>query len=53
MLETLLPENAELFVIPPENAVANNSRAVANPSLYIGNSNIPKINPRYINSIDQ
>ncbi len=52
MLETLLPENAKLNVVPPRNAVANNSRAVATPSSYIGNSNTPKINPRY-NNINQ
>ena len=40
---TLLPENATLQVFPPANAVANNSRAVAFPWTYTGNSKIPNL----------
>jgi hypothetical protein len=48
-LETLLPENATLEVVPPANAVPNNSRAVATPSIYVGNANNPKPNPKLNN----
>jgi hypothetical protein len=43
MLSTLLPEGANMRVIPPSNAVPNNSRAVAEPRNYVGNSNNPKL----------
>jgi hypothetical protein len=41
-IPTLLPENSQLTVVPPANAVANNSRAVATPTTYTGNANAPK-----------
>jgi RHS repeat-associated protein len=41
-IETLLPHNTTLNVSPPENAVANNSRAVATPTTYTGNAKLPK-----------
>jgi len=41
-LPTLLPEGAQLTVVPPANAVPANSRAVAVPTTYVGNANEPK-----------
>jgi len=41
-LETLLPPGVVLQVVPPANASANNSRSVAYPTTYVGNSNPPK-----------
>jgi len=42
-VRALLPEDVPLMVYPPVNAVPNNSRAVAVPKPYTGNSTIPKI----------
>ena len=47
MTATFLPEGATLTVVPPENAVANNSRAIDYVKTYTGTSNDPKISPRY------
>jgi len=47
MTSTFLPEGATLTVIPPANAVPNNSRAVTNPKTYVGNNKEPKVSPRY------
>ena len=41
-LPTLLPQSATMRVVPPANAVPNNSRAVAVPKTYTGNSRTPK-----------
>ena len=41
-IETLLPEGAQLQVVPPANAVANNPWARANPTTYTGNASTPK-----------
>jgi hypothetical protein len=41
-VETLLPTNATLTVNPPSNAVANNSRAQAGTTVYVGNERDPK-----------
>ncbi|MDR0459807.1 MAG: hypothetical protein LBG68_05045 [Coriobacteriales bacterium] len=48
MLSTLLPEGSQMTVVPPTNAVANNASAVAVPKTYVGNSAIPKVNPKFI-----
>lgn len=47
MTGTFLPEGATLTVVPPVDAVANNSRAIDVPKTYIGTNNEPKISPRY------
>ena len=47
MTATFLPEGATLTVVPPKNAVANNSRAIAYVKTYTGTSNDPKISSRY------
>ncbi len=44
-IETLLPENAVLNVFPPRNAVPNNPWAHAEPTHYVGNASLPKMNP--------
>jgi hypothetical protein len=46
-LETLLPKDSELLVIPPVDAVAKNERAKVGPTLYKGNSALPKPPPQY------
>jgi hypothetical protein len=46
-LETLLPKNAELLVIPPADAVAKKQGAIVDPTLYEGNSEMPKPPPQY------
>ncbi len=43
MTSTFLEEGATLTIVPPENAVANNSRAVIVIKTYTGNDKIPKI----------
>ena len=47
MTATFLPEGATLTVIPPTNAVPNNSRAVAIPKTYVGNNKKPKTSKKY------
>ena len=47
MTPTFLPEGASLTVIPPSNAVPNNSRAIAVPKTYIGNDKVPKVSNKY------
>lgn len=47
MTATFLPEGATLTVVPPKNAVANNSRAIDYVKTYTGTSNDPKISSRY------
>lgn len=47
MTATFLPENATLTVVPPQNAIANNSRAIDYTKTYVGTSNNPKISSRY------
>jgi hypothetical protein len=42
-LPTLLPEGPELKVVPPENAVPNNSRAVAEPKTYAATAAIRRL----------
>ena len=42
MTETLLPQDSQLVVVPPEDAVPNNPAAVATPLIYTGNATIPK-----------
>jgi len=41
-LSTLLPEGAELEVVPPADAVPKNPQAVAQPKTYTGNATEPK-----------
>jgi hypothetical protein len=41
-VETLLPEKAKLYVVPPEDADPKNSRAIAEPTPYVGNNATPK-----------
>jgi hypothetical protein len=43
---TLLPEGAELTVIPPAGTVPSSARWYVNPEPYVGNSSIPKPNPQ-------
>ncbi len=47
MTATFLTEGATLTVVPPKNAVANNSRAIDYVKTYTGTSNDPKISSRY------
>ncbi len=47
MTSTFLPEGATLTVIPPANAIPNNSRAIAVPKTYVGNDKTPKVSSRY------
>ena len=47
MTSTFLPEGSTLTVVPPANAVPNNSRAVAITKTYVGNSKEPKISTKY------
>lgn len=47
MTPTFLQEGSTLKVVPPANAVANNSRAVADPKIYVGNGSDPKISKSY------
>ncbi len=47
MLATFLPEGATLTVVPPKNAVANNSKAIHYVKIFIGSPNDPKISQRY------
>ena len=47
MTATFLLEGATLTVVPPKNAVANNSRAIDYVKTYTGTSNDPKISSRY------
>ena len=47
MTATFLPKGATLTVVPPKNAVANNSRAIDYVKTYTGTSNDPKISPQY------
>lgn len=47
MTATFLPKGATLTVVPPKNAVANNSRAIDYVKTYTGTSNDPKISSRY------
>jgi len=42
-ISTLLPEGSTLTVVPPEGAIANNSRAIAAATTYVGNSNPIKL----------
>jgi len=44
-ITTLLSEGAKFRVVPPENAVANNSMAQAGPTEYVGNARTPKLQP--------
>jgi uncharacterized Zn-binding protein involved in type VI secretion len=44
-IPTLLPEGSTLDVVPPDNAVANNQWAHADPTSYTGNANSPKVRP--------
>jgi RHS repeat-associated protein len=39
---TLLPPGAQMIVVPPQGARANNSRATAEPTIYTGNNRTPK-----------
>jgi RHS repeat-associated protein len=43
---TLLPEGAELRVVPPAGTVPPSARWYVNPKPYVGNSSIPKPNPQ-------
>jgi len=43
MIETLLPANSMLTVVPPEGSVPANSRAKADPTTYVGNPRDPKL----------
>lgn len=47
MTGTFLPEGTTLTVVPPSNAIPNNSKAVAYPKTYTGTSNDPKISSKY------
>ena len=47
MTETFLPENATLKVIPPYNAIANNSKSITAQRIYQGNKKTPKLSKRY------
>ena len=47
MTSTFLPEEATLTVVPPANAVPNNSRAVTSPKTYAGNAREPKVSSSY------
>lgn len=42
---TLLPEGAQMVVVPPEGSRANNSRATGEPTIYTGNDRDPKPPP--------
>ncbi len=42
-VSALLPEGAKLTVVPPNNAVANNAKAVPIPKVYTGNATIPTV----------
>jgi hypothetical protein len=46
-IETLLPKDAELLVIPPADAVAKKQGAVVDPTAYKGNSEMPKLPRQY------
>jgi len=45
-VHVLLPEGAILWVVPPEGAVAVKPLAMAEPSVYLGDSQVPKLPPR-------
>jgi hypothetical protein len=47
-IETLLPKDAELLVIPPAGAVAKKQGAVVDPTLYKGNSEMPSFHDNMI-----
>jgi hypothetical protein len=46
-IETLLPENAILFSVPPPDAIASKRGATQNPTPYVGNRAMPKLPPQY------
>jgi hypothetical protein len=46
-VETLLPNNAILFGVPPFDAIAKKRGATQDPIPYIGNSAMPKLPPQY------
>jgi hypothetical protein len=45
-LETFLPENVPLWVVPPADARAEKRGAVQNPKRYVGNSNTAILSPQ-------
>ena len=47
MTSTFLPEGATLTIVPPANAVPNNSGAVTSPKTYAGNAREPKVSSSY------
>jgi len=47
MTATFLDEGSSLTVVPPTNAVANNSKAIVYPKTFVGNDKTPKIDPKY------
>jgi hypothetical protein len=46
-IETLLPKDAELLVVPPADAVAKNKEAKVDPTPYKGHNDLPKLPPQY------